>query len=141
MRNIVLATFILFVLLSSFAQPKPVPVSKAVMDRGKKVYDMVCLACHQADGAGMPPMNPPLIKTKWVLGNKKELIKIILKGLNGGEIEIDGENFHNPMPAQESLLTDQKISDVLSYVRNSFGNKASAVTMAEVKAARGSGKK
>jgi mono/diheme cytochrome c family protein len=107
------------------------------MERGKQVYDLVCLACHQADGGGMPPMNPPLIKTKWVLGNKKELIKIVLKGLKGGEIEINGETFNNPMPAQEAVLNDQQIADVLTYVRNSFGNKASAVTVAEVKAVRG----
>lgn len=126
-----------FIFLNSFKQPKQGGVSKAAMERGKQVYDMVCLACHQADGGGMPPVNPPLIKTKWVLGNKKELIIIVLKGLKGGEIEINGETFNNPMPAQEAILNDQQIADVLTYVRNSFGNKASAVTVAEVKAVRG----
>ena len=71
------------------------------------------------------------------MGDKKALIKIVLNGLKGGEIEIDGDNFHNPMPAQEALLSDQQIADALTYVRNSFGNKASAVKPAEVKAARG----
>jgi mono/diheme cytochrome c family protein len=64
------------------------------------------------------------------------LTKIVLKGLQGGEIEIDGDKFHNPMPPLESTLTDQEIADVLTYVRNSFGNKASLVTPAEVKALR-----
>jgi mono/diheme cytochrome c family protein len=81
-------------------------------------------------------MNPPLSKTKWVLGDKKALIKIVLKGLTGGEIEIDGDKFHNPMPPQESTLSDQEIADVLTYIRNSFGNKASLVAVGEVKAMR-----
>jgi mono/diheme cytochrome c family protein len=136
MKKILISAISIFLLLNSFTQMKQPPVSKAVMDRGKKVYDMVCIACHQADGGGMPPMNPPLIKTKWVLGNKKELIKIVLKGLKGGEIEIDGETFNNPMPALETTLNDQQIADVLTYVRNSFGNKASGVTVTEVKAGR-----
>ena len=147
MKKILICVITLFVLLNSIAQTKPqptpkpkpatpAPINKAVMDRGKKVYDMVCIACHQADGGGMPPMNPPLIKTKWVLGNKKDLVKIVLKGLKGGEIEIDGDTFNNPMPAQESLLNDQQIADVLTFVRNTFGNKASVVTVEEVKAVR-----
>jgi mono/diheme cytochrome c family protein len=142
MKKVLICAVALFVLLNSFTQtkpkpnPQPAPVSKVVMDRGKKVYDMVCIACHQADGGGMPPMNPPLIKTKWVLGNKKALIKIVLKGLKGGEIEIDGDTFNNPMPPLETTLNDQQIADVLTYVRNNFGNKASVVTLAEVKAGR-----
>jgi mono/diheme cytochrome c family protein len=117
-------------------QPAAGGAPKAAMDRGKKVYEAVCLACHQPDAAGVPNMNPPLIKTKWVLGDKKALIKIVLKGLQGGEINIDGDTFNNPMPPQESTLSDQEIADVLTYVRNSFGNKASMVTLAEVKAMR-----
>lgn len=94
------------------------------------------MACHQADGLGVQRMNPPLVKTKWVLGNKKALAKLVLNGLKGGEIEIDGDSFHNPMPPQQGQLTDQQIADALTYVRNSFGNKASAVTVADVRAAR-----
>jgi mono/diheme cytochrome c family protein len=106
------------------------------MERGQKVYEGTCLACHQADAGGVPNLNPPLIKTKWVLGSKTALANIVLKGLKGGEINIDGDTFNNPMPAQETVLSDQQVADVLTYVRNSFGNKASAVTLAEVAAAR-----
>jgi len=107
---------------------------KASMDRGAIVYKGTCLACHQVDGGGVPRMNPPLIKTKYVLGDKKQLITILLKGLND-PIEIDDDEFHNPMPPQPTL-TDQQIADVLTFVRNSFGNKASAVTATEVKNVR-----
>jgi mono/diheme cytochrome c family protein len=113
---------------------KPAPVSKIVMDRGKEVYLMNCLACHQADGSGVPNLNPTLVKTKWVLGSKAVLVHQIIKG-SQGQIEIDGDTFNNAMPPLPHL-TDQQIADVLTYVRNSFGNKASVVTPAEVKAIR-----
>lgn len=109
-------------------------VSAAVMANGKKIYGQYCLACHMADGAGVPNMNPPLIKTSYVLGDKTRLIKVILNGLAIGE-EIDGETYTNVMPAH-NFLTDQQISDVLTFVRNSFENKASGVTAAEVKVLR-----
>jgi mono/diheme cytochrome c family protein len=114
--------------------PKPAPVSKAVMERGKEVYLMNCLACHQTDGSGVPNLNPTLVKTQWVLGSKAVLVHQIIKG-SQGKIEIDGETFNNAMPPLPHL-TDQQIADVLTYVRNSFGNKASVVTPAEVKVIR-----
>lgn len=119
------------------AQTKPVP--KKTMDAGKKVYDTYCLVCHQQDGAGVPRMNPPLVKTTYVLGDKKRLIGIVLKGMNE-EIEIEG-NFYTNMMAPHDFLKDQEIADLLSYVRNSFGNKASVVTAAEVKVERAKLKK
>jgi mono/diheme cytochrome c family protein len=107
---------------------------KASMERGKKVYESTCLACHQANGSGVPGMNPPLKQTKWVLGDKPTLIKIVLNGMDE-EIEVDGEYFDNVMPAFNSL-NDQQVADVLTYVRNSFGNKASAIKESEVKGLR-----
>jgi mono/diheme cytochrome c family protein len=128
---------IVFLLIFSSYQLAAQVISKASMDRGQKVYEATCLTCHQSDGLGVQSMNPTIVKTKWILGNKRSLIKIVLNGLKGGEIEIDGDSFHNPMPPQATLLSDQQIADVLTYVRNSFGNKASAVIPSEVKAARG----
>ncbi|ACU02674.1 MULTISPECIES: c-type cytochrome [Pedobacter] len=113
---------------------KPQMATAAVMANGKKIYNKYCLACHMADGAGVPNMNPPLSKTSYVLGDKTRLIKVILNGLATGE-EIDGETYTNVMPAH-NFLTDQEIADVLSFVRNSFENKAAAISMQEVKAIR-----
>ncbi|MEO6329371.1 MAG: cytochrome c [Ginsengibacter sp.] len=135
MKKNIITGVVFFIMLTSF-QLATQPALKASMARGKKVYGSLCIACHQADGQGVQRMNPTLVKTKWILGNKKDLAKIVLNGLKGGEIEIDGDNFHNPMPPLAAQLTDQQIADVLTYVRSSFGNKASAVTLAEVKAAR-----
>lgn len=107
---------------------------QASVARGETVYAKFCLSCHQADGSGVPNLNPPLIQTKWTLGPKSVLIQQVLKGSNG-KVEIDGETFRNTMPPLPTL-TDRQIADVLTYVRNNFGNKASAVTVAEVKKQR-----
>jgi mono/diheme cytochrome c family protein len=109
-------------------------IDKKTMERGLAAYENNCLACHQVDGSGVPGLNPPLTKTKWVVGDKKTLIDILLKGMDT-EIEVNGEVYNNVMPSN-AHLSDQEIADVLTYVRNSFGNKASAVTVAEVKAQR-----
>jgi mono/diheme cytochrome c family protein len=101
--------------------------------RGKSVYMEQCLSCHQADAGGVQGMNPSLIKSKFVLGGKSALVKIVLNGLSG--VEIDGDSYNGVM-APHADLTDLQIADVLTYVRNNFGNKASAITPAQVKAIR-----
>ncbi|WP_121354591.1 c-type cytochrome [Flavisolibacter nicotianae] len=142
MTKVIFVACLFFPVLLFAQAKKPQPKARAKtgslttvsIDRGKTVYSQFCLSCHQADGSGVPNMNPPLIKTKWVLGPKTVLIQQVLKG-SQGKVEIDGDTFHNTMPAQ-AQLTDQQIADVLSFVRNSFGNKASMVTPAEVKVVR-----
>ena len=120
-------------------KPKVVAVAPGVaLLPGKAIYAQNCLSCHQADGGGVDGMNPPLAKTTWVLGDKTRLVKVLLNGMQG--VDIDGEPYNNVM-ASHDFLTDQQIADVLTYVRNSFGNKASAVKAAEVKAVRATDKK
>jgi len=106
---------------------------QATMTRGKQVYLQQCLACHQADAGGVEGMNPSLIKAKFVLGDKAALVKIVLNGLSG--VEIDGDSYNGVM-APHADLTDLQIADVLTYIRKNFGNKASAITPAQVKAIR-----
>ncbi len=117
-----------------FAQTKKPSPASASIKRGQQVYMSTCVTCHQKDGGGVPRLNPPLIKTEYVLGDKARLINIVLKGLNE-PITIDDEKYTNVMPSF-AQLTDQQIADVLTYVRNNFGNKASAITVAQVKAQR-----
>jgi mono/diheme cytochrome c family protein len=123
------------------AQTKPAAKPKtsssipaATMQRGKVVYESECLSCHQANGQGVQRMNPPLVKTKYVLGDKKTIITVVVQGLDK-PVEINGETYENVMPAHPNL-TDQQIADVLTYVRNSFGNKASAISAADVKSVK-----
>ncbi len=98
---------------------------------GKAVYDQYCMACHQADGSGVPGMHPPLSAGSWANKGKKEIIGIVLNGLSG-KIEVDGEIYNNLMPSH-AHLTDRQIADVLSYIRSHFGNQADAITADEVK--------
>lgn len=109
-------------------------IDKATMARGGRVYAQYCASCHQVDGGGVPGLNPPLERTSWVTGSKTRLIRIVLKGMNTHE-EIDGETYNNTM-APHNHLTDQQIADVLTYIRNSFGNKATAITPGDVKYVR-----
>jgi mono/diheme cytochrome c family protein len=106
----------------------------ASIARGKKLYQAQCLTCHQVDGSGVMNMNPPLIKTTYVLGDKTALIRIVMEGMKT-PLTIDDNEYHNIMPPH-TTLSDQDIADVLTYVRHSFGNSATAVTAAEVKAIR-----
>lgn len=113
-------------------------VAPAALLQGKSIYSQNCLTCHQADGLGVSGLNPPLSRTTWVLGDKTRLVKVLLNGLQGQDI--DGEPYNNVMPSHD-FLSDQQIADVLTYVRNSFGNKAVAVKAPEVKAIRATNKK
>jgi glucose/arabinose dehydrogenase/mono/diheme cytochrome c family protein len=111
-----------------------IPVAiKASYTAGEAVYTQNCIVCHLADGGGVQNLNAPLVKTDYVLGSKSRLINIILKGMQG--VDINGEKYSNVMPSH-SFLNDTQIADVLTYIRNSFGNKASAVTISEVAALR-----
>ena len=132
MKKFLLLIPVSVVVLMSFN--RSLSIDRATMERGKKVYTQYCMACHQVDGSGVPGLNPPLEKTPHVLGSKTTLIKIILKGMNTHE-EINGETYSNIM-APHDHLTDQQIADVLSYVRNSFGNKAIGITPGDVKYVR-----
>lgn len=103
--------------------------------RGKTVYLQRCMACHQADGGGVPKLNAPLDGSTAVNGaNIAKLVKNIVKGLND-RIEIDGELYENAMPAAADL-TDTQIADVLTFIRSSWSNKAGPVTALQVKQIR-----
>lgn len=101
------------------------------MANGKKIYETRCLVCHQADGGGVPNMNAPLDAASNVVGNDiARLVKIIRNGYNE-RIALDGYYYSNAMTANPDLK-DTDIADVLSYIRNSWTNKASKVTLAQV---------
>ncbi|MDE3124735.1 MAG: cytochrome c [Bacteroidota bacterium] len=132
--NFIVSGFFLLWLIIAAIPPNQNNGIKASIQRGEKVYNKVCLPCHMADGGGVPNMNPPLIQTSYVLGNKTTLISIVLHGMTD-RVAIDGDYYSNNM-APHNDLTDQQIADVLTFIRNSFGNKASAVIPSEVKAIR-----
>ncbi|MBV6647308.1 MAG: PQQ-dependent sugar dehydrogenase [Cyclobacteriaceae bacterium] len=109
-------------------------ISETTLNRGKKLYETNCSVCHQSEGQGIGGTFPPLTQTGWVLGSKERLISVVLKGLDE-KIRVHGEVYDAVMPAMDHL-SDEQVADILTYIRNSFGNKASKVTNNEVKLVR-----
>jgi cytochrome c oxidase cbb3-type subunit 2 len=112
----------------------------AQIESGKEIYMKaapgggLCFTCHQPNGQGISGQFPPLAGSDWVLGEKERLIKISIHGLMG-EIEVNGVKYNNvmaPPGIPPGSLTDQQIADVLTYIRNEWGNSASAVSPEEV---------
>ncbi|HET8657323.1 MAG TPA: cytochrome c [Longimicrobiaceae bacterium] len=108
-----------------------IPATGAAQDAGKEVFSTRCSACHQANAQGVPGMYPPLAGSEWVNGDKDQVIRIVLHGLEG-DLEVKGDYFSGTMPPWGQALSDSEIAAVLTYVRSNFGNSASAVTEADV---------
>jgi mono/diheme cytochrome c family protein len=106
---------------------------KASIERGREVYTAQCISCHQEQGEGLEDVFPPLAKSDYLMADKTRSIIQTLKGVSG-EIKVNGKMYNGEMTGFD--LTDQEVSDVLNYVRNSWGNKGNAVTPQEVATAR-----
>ncbi len=104
---------------------KVVALTRAQM--GKKVFDTTCIACHQANGLGVPGQYPPLVASEWVNGSEERIIRIVLHGLNG-PITVEGKEYNNVMAPLGGALKDEQVANVISYVRASWGNTAPEVT-------------
>jgi mono/diheme cytochrome c family protein len=108
--------------------------------KGKEIYaqDGYCSTCHQPDGGGLSASGfPPLVGTQWVVGSDERLIKIVLHGMLG-PIDVNGTKYGGqvPMTPFGGMLKDEEVAAVLTYVRNAFGNKATAISPDQVKAIR-----
>jgi hypothetical protein len=106
---------------------------------GATLYNSVCFACHGPDGHGAPKpgaegstIAPPLADSRRVLGDERATIAIVLHGLQG---KVDGIDYGAPMVPMNSY-SDADLANVLTYIRNSFGNRAPAVEPAAVAARR-----
>jgi len=120
-----LLVFILALFLfgaSSFVQTFNLAKS---IERGKDAYTANCQNCHMADGKGLPGAFPPLAKSDYLNKPMGDLISFVLKGQTG-EIKVNGTVYNAAMPAQD-YLSDEQIADIYNYVRNSWGNKSTAV--------------
>lgn len=103
------------------------------MKAGQIVYKANCAACHQMNGEGIANAFPPLAKADYLMEDKKRSIHVVKYGLEG-PITVNGKSYNSVMPALG--LSDEDIASVLTYVRNSFGNKGDAVTPAEVRSVK-----
>ena len=102
----------------------PVAAAGGAVD-GKALYAAQCAACHQASGAGLPGVFPPLDGSEWVQGEPRVLANILLHGITG-EIEVEGQKFNGQMPAF-AQLSDAELAGVASYIRSAWGNQAAVV--------------
>jgi nitrite reductase (NO-forming) len=92
---------------------------------GEATYQKVCIACHQADGKGIPNAFPPLAASDYLNGDVNKSISAVVHGLNG-EITVNGAKFNGTMTPQP--LNDQEVADVLTYVYSQWDNNGTVVT-------------
>jgi mono/diheme cytochrome c family protein len=104
------------------------------IDKGEQLYNTYCRSCHQGNGMGDGNRYPPLVNSEWVNGDKKRLISVLLKGLEG-PIKVLGKEYNNVMP-KFNFLNNQQLADLMTYVRKSYSNNKSPVNKEEVANAR-----
>lgn len=107
----------------------------ALRAHGEAIYGEICVACHQADGKGLPGSFPPLAGAGGYYGAPENMAKIIVHGLNG-EIQVLGTTYNGAMPAQGGVLTNYDIAAVATYARTSWGNADGIVTPEQVASVR-----
>ena len=106
---------------------KPLSAAEQVrFDFGKARYMVLCIACHQPNGMGLPAVAPPLVGSEWVNGSEQRLIRMTLDGLKG-PITAAGVTFNLAMPAWKEALDDAALSEILTFVRHEWGNEAAPV--------------
>jgi len=113
--------------------PAPAP---DVRPPGQRLYGAHCLSCHQSDGRGVPNMQPAIAGGTWVQGDARALALFVLTGGFGSDARKDSD-VGNVMPPFRQL-GDADLAEILTYIRQKFGNGASAVTAAEVAEVRAS---
>lgn len=96
---------------------------------GKAIYQRTCVACHQANGAGIPNAFPPLAESDYLNEDTDRAIDIVLRGKTG-EITVNGTTYNSAMTKQD--ISSSEVADVLTYVYNSWGNNKTDVTTAQV---------
>lgn len=114
------------------SNPKIAGLSKEIqVQKGKSVYMQTCFVCHQIEGQGVPGQIPPLAKSDFLAGlSKDDYIRGVLVG-RSGQIVVNGKTYNGTM-IPINYLSDEQIANVLTYVRNSFGNSGDAVKIEEV---------
>jgi len=113
-------------------------------ERGRETYVTYCGNCHGQDGAGMAATAPPLLRSQWVLQDEKRLARLVLDGVEG-PMDVDGHTYEPPevvgyMAGVRPLgYDDDRIADVLTYIRNAWGNQGTGVTPEQVAEVREEG--
>lgn len=101
---------------------------------GSTVFTTNCASCHGAAGKGVPGAFPPLAGNPFVTGDPAKVIGTVMHGMTA-PITVNGAAYHGAMPAWSTKLSPAEVAAVVTYIRSAWGNHASAVTEAQVKAA------
>src|SRR5680860_1536931 len=114
--------------------------AKDLFVKGEEIYNRegYCVTCHQPDGKGLSASQfPPIAESEWITGSEERLIKLTLKGLMG-PLELKGKSYPGqvPMTPFGGMLNDKEVASVLTFVRNTFGNKADPILPEKVKEVR-----
>ncbi|MFI5156740.1 MAG: c-type cytochrome [Chitinophagales bacterium] len=126
--SISIAVFIISLFTQSFSKFQAFDL-KASIVRGKEVYTNYCITCHMEEGNGVENVFPPLAKSDYLMADKKRSILQVIKGATG-EMKVNGKTYNTPMVGID--LSDEQVSDVLNYVRNSWSNKGAAIKPVDV---------
>ena len=117
------------------ADPKIASLTKDIqIERGKQVFMQTCFVCHQPSGEGIPGQIPPLARSDFLMANKERAIRGVLQG-QSGEMIVNGKTFNGTM-IPLNYLADDQIANVLTYVRNSWGNSGDSIKVEEVRRIR-----
>lgn len=106
------------------------------MKKGAAGY-AVCGGCHQGNGGGIPGQFPPLAGSEFVTGGTERLVRIVQHGLTG-PVTVNGAAFNTPGGMQPfgAAMSSQDLANVLTYVRNSWGNEGTMITKEMVQKVR-----
>jgi mono/diheme cytochrome c family protein len=125
-----------FASINEVAAANPKSAGDEVYLMGQDVFSKTCTACHQPNGMGKDGLAPPLVASEWVLAPGPDRIaRIALNGLTG-PISVEGKDWNLTMVPWKDTFDDKHIAAVLTYIRSTWGNKASPVKPEQVAAAR-----
>lgn len=113
----------------------PAPAAAGAVVDGAAVFASRCVACHQATGAGLPGVFPPLAGSEWVAAKEATLAALVLHGVNG-TLTVKGSTYNGAMPAFGGQLQDAELAAVLTHIRSQWGNTAAAVSADTVASVR-----
>lgn len=107
------------------------------INSGEKIFAARCASCHQTNGLGIAGQYPPLAGSEWVTSDPGIITNIILKGLKG-EIVVKGETYGTTAAVNMAAvaINDSEIANVVSYVRQAWGNNAEEIFEDEVASIR-----
>lgn len=94
-------------------------VDKSSFNKGKAIYNQLCITCHMANGEGVEKIFPPLANSDYLKNNQEASIRAVKYGMSG-EIVVNGITYNSVMAPLG--LTDEEVADVMNYINNAWGN-------------------